>query len=29
MDGTGHNGMVTQPARFARIVSSFVHANSN
>jgi pimeloyl-ACP methyl ester carboxylesterase len=29
MDGTGHIGMITQPARFAHIVSGFVHANSH
>jgi 3-oxoadipate enol-lactonase len=29
LDGTGHIGMLTQPARFAHIVSTFVHANSH
>jgi pimeloyl-ACP methyl ester carboxylesterase len=29
LDGTGHIGMITQPARFAGIVSEFVHANSH
>jgi pimeloyl-ACP methyl ester carboxylesterase len=29
LDGTGHIGMITQPARFAHIVSDFVHANSD
>jgi pimeloyl-ACP methyl ester carboxylesterase len=29
LDGTGHIGMITQPARFADVVSSFVHANSH
>jgi 3-oxoadipate enol-lactonase len=28
LEGTGHMGMLTQPARFARIVSEFVNANS-
>jgi pimeloyl-ACP methyl ester carboxylesterase len=27
LDGTGHIGMITQPVRFAHIVSDFVHAN--
>ena len=27
LDRTGHIGMLTQPSRFARIVSDFVHAN--
>lgn len=27
MEGTGHLGLVTQPDRFARIVSTFVHAS--
>lgn len=27
MDGTGHLGLLTQPDRFARIVSAFVHAH--
>ena len=27
MDGTGHLGMVTQPARFARIVKEFLNAH--
>jgi pimeloyl-ACP methyl ester carboxylesterase len=27
LEGTGHIGMVTQPGRFAEIVSSFIHAN--
>jgi 3-oxoadipate enol-lactonase len=29
LEGTGHMGMLTQPARFARIVSEFVNANSH
>ena len=29
LDGTGHIGMLTQPVRFAGIVSNFVHANSH
>ena len=29
LDGTGHIGMITQPSRFAHIVSDFVHANSH
>lgn len=28
LQGTGHIGMLTQPVRFAEIVSQFVHANS-
>ena len=28
MDGTGHLGLVTQPDRFAGLVSEFVHANT-
>ena len=27
LEGTGHIGMLTQPVRFAEIVSSFIHAN--
>jgi 3-oxoadipate enol-lactonase len=27
LEGTGHIGMVTQPRRFAEIVSTFIHAN--
>ncbi|HXW08920.1 MAG TPA: alpha/beta hydrolase [Vicinamibacterales bacterium] len=27
MEGTGHMGMLTQPKKYARIVSTFVHAN--
>jgi pimeloyl-ACP methyl ester carboxylesterase len=27
LQGTGHIGMLTQPDRFARLVSDFVHAN--
>ena len=29
MEGTGHIGMVTQPDRFADLVSTFVHANDH
>jgi pimeloyl-ACP methyl ester carboxylesterase len=29
LEGTGHIGMLTRPARFADIVSQFVHANSH
>jgi 3-oxoadipate enol-lactonase len=29
LEGTGHMGMLTQPARFARIVSEFVNANNH
>jgi pimeloyl-ACP methyl ester carboxylesterase len=29
LEGTGHIGMLTQPVRFAEIVSQFVHANSH
>jgi 3-oxoadipate enol-lactonase len=29
LDGTGHIGMLTQPVRFAHIVSDFVHAHSH
>jgi 3-oxoadipate enol-lactonase len=29
LDGTGHIGMLTRPQRFARIVSSFVHAHDH
>jgi pimeloyl-ACP methyl ester carboxylesterase len=29
LEGTGHIGMLTQPVRFATIVSQFVHANSH
>jgi pimeloyl-ACP methyl ester carboxylesterase len=29
LEGTGHIGMITQPRRFAHIVSDFVHANSH
>ena len=29
MKGTGHLGVLTQPSRFARLVSDFVHANSH
>jgi 3-oxoadipate enol-lactonase len=29
MEGTGHIGLVTQPDRFARIVGTFVNANSS
>jgi pimeloyl-ACP methyl ester carboxylesterase len=29
LEGTGHIGMITQPGRFAHIVSDFVHANSH
>ena len=29
MRGTGHLGALTQPGRFAQLVSDFVHANSH
>jgi pimeloyl-ACP methyl ester carboxylesterase len=29
MDGTGHLGVLTQPARFADIVGAFIHANGH
>jgi hypothetical protein len=28
MDGTGHIGVLTQPDRFATIISRFVHAHN-
>ena len=29
LTGTGHMGLLTQPARFAQVVTGFVHASHN